>query len=196
MTESGVGPDGTQVRDFEDIDSDDVDRVAVAAFTEFEERYDDWPVMAAELGTMSRLAEVGEVIVAETGGHVCGAVAYIPPHQVKADYFDPGWPVIRMLVVDPAYRGAGIGRALTEACIDRARRDRSDAIALHTSPIMTVALPMYRRMGFRFARDAPPIHGVAYAVYVKSLKQGSYVVPTGAPTFTDELVEFEDDKGR
>jgi len=126
--------------------------------------------MAAELGAMSRLAKAGEIIVAESGGRISGAVAYIPPHQAKAGYFDPGWPVIRMLVVDPAYRGAGIGRTLTETCINRARRDRSTAIALHTSPIMTIALPMYRRMGFRFARDAPPIHGVAYAVYVKSLK--------------------------
>jgi hypothetical protein len=34
---------------------------------------------------------------------------------------------------------------------------------------MTVALPMYRRMGFELASDAPPIHGVPYGVYVKRL---------------------------
>jgi hypothetical protein len=42
-------------------------------------------------------------------------------------------------------------------------------IALHTSPIMSVALPMYLKMGFAKACDAPPILGVAYAVYTKAL---------------------------
>jgi ribosomal protein S18 acetylase RimI-like enzyme len=74
-----------------------------------------------------------------------------------------------MLVVDPTTRGRGLGRALTDACIARARRDGATVIALHTSPIMTVALPMYRRLGFEQVREAPPIHGVAYAVYLKSL---------------------------
>ena len=62
-----------------------------------------------------------------------------------------------------------MGRAMTEACIDRARRDGSRVIALHTSPIMTAALPMYLRMGFRWVREAAPIHGVPYAVYLKRL---------------------------
>jgi len=170
MTGTAEGPVGTQFRDFNDADADTVDRIALAAFAEFEGRYDDWPAMVADIGAMSHLAEAGEIIVAETDGHISGAVAYIPPHQPKADYFDPEWPAIRMLVVDPAYRGAGIGRALTEACIDRARRDRSREIALHTSPIMTIAMPMYRRMGFRFVRDTAPIHGVVYGVYVNNLE--------------------------
>ena len=34
---------------------------------------------------------------------------------------------------------------------------------------MTVALPMYLRMGFARVREAPDILGVPYAVYVKAL---------------------------
>jgi ribosomal protein S18 acetylase RimI-like enzyme len=109
------------------------------------------------------------VIVAEAGGQLAGAVAYIPPGAPKAVFFDPAWPIIRMLVVDPACRGKGIGRALTDECLARARRDNANVIALHTSPVMTVALPMYQRMGFVKLRDAPPILGVEYAVYTKAL---------------------------
>ena len=76
-----------------------------------------------------------------------------------------------MPVVDPDARGLGAGRALTEACVARARRDRAPEIALHTSPIMTVALPMYLRMGFVRVRDAPPLFGVPYAIYVKRWRQ-------------------------
>ena len=100
---------------------------------------------------------------------IAGAVAYFGPNSQKAAFFDQRWPIIRMLVVDPAFRGKGIGRALSDACIARARRDGSPIIALHTSPIMSVALPMYLKMGFVKAHDAPPIFGVAYAVYTKAL---------------------------
>ena len=74
-----------------------------------------------------------------------------------------------MLVVDPASRGRGIGRLLTEECIRRARRDQAPLIALHTTLIMSVALPMYLRMGFKLLRAAPPIHGVPYAIYTMAL---------------------------
>jgi len=58
---------------------------------------------------------------------------------------------------------------LSNECIARAKRDGSPIIALHTSPIMSVALPMYLKMGFAKAYDAPPIFGVACAVYTKAL---------------------------
>ena len=75
--------------------------------------------------------------------------------------------VNRLAIV--AARGKGLGHQLTSECIRRATRDRSPIIALHTSPIMTVALPMYLRMGFAKAYDSPPIFGVPYAVYTKAL---------------------------
>jgi ribosomal protein S18 acetylase RimI-like enzyme len=73
------------------------------------------------------------------------------------------------LVVDPPARGHGLGRALTEECIRRAQRDEAPIIGLHTTPIMTVALPMYLRMGFNLHGEAPPICGVPYAIYTMAL---------------------------
>jgi GNAT superfamily N-acetyltransferase len=157
------------IRDYREGDRERVNELALVAFSQFSSRYDDWPAMAAGIGNMASLAQQGEVIVAERDGAIIGAVAYIPPHAAKAEYFDPAWPIIRILVVDPEARGLGAGRALTDACIARAQRDGSPVIGLHTSPIMSVALPMYQRMGFAKIRDAPPIHGVAYAVYLKRL---------------------------
>jgi predicted N-acetyltransferase YhbS len=156
-------------RDFQGCDADQVNQVALAAFEQLKSHYDDWSAMSAGLARMSDLSNSGEIIVAENGNQVVGAVAYIPPNQAKADYFDPTWPVIRMLVVAPAHCGLGAGRALTKACIERARRDGAPVIALHTSPIMTVALPLYLRMGFELLRPAPPICGVQYSVYLKDL---------------------------
>ncbi|PJG56001.1 GNAT family N-acetyltransferase [Bradyrhizobium forestalis] len=157
------------LRDYQPADAEAIMGVALAAFAQFEQHYSDWPLFMTHVAKMPELAKTGEIIVAENGGQIVGAVAYIGPRQPKPAFFDPAWPVIRMLVVDPLARGKGIGRQLTEECVRRAERDQSSVIALHTTPIMTVALPLYLRMGFAKVREAPDILGVPYAVYVKAL---------------------------
>jgi GNAT superfamily N-acetyltransferase len=158
-----------RLRDYESADAENLNRIAVSAFDQFRDHYGDWPAMLAGLSKTSDLSASGEVIIAELQDKFAGAVAYFGPNSQKAAFFDQRWPIIRMLVVDPAFRGKGIGRALSDECIARAKRDGSPIIALHTSPIMSIALPMYLRMGFVKAYDAPPIFGVAYAVYTKAL---------------------------
>ena len=162
-----------RLRNYQHADAEDLNRIAVAAFEQFRDHYDNWPAMHAGLSKTSGLSASGEIIIAELDTerrcNIAGAVAYFGPDSQKAAFFDRRWPVIRMLVVDPAFGGKGIGRALSEECVTRARRDGCPIIALHTSPVMSVALPMYLKMGFVKAHDAPPIFGVAYAVYTKSL---------------------------
>jgi len=158
-----------KVRDYRETDASHVDRVALVAFAQFSSQYSDWPAMAAAVGQMSALASAGEIVVAEHEGRIVGAVAYIPPGRPKATYFQQSWPIMRMLVVEPSAKGNGLGRALTDECLRRARRDVSPVIALHTRPIMTIALPMYIRMGFKLQHEAPSIYGVPYAVYLLRL---------------------------
>lgn len=158
------------IRDFvASTDAAAVNAVALAAFEQFQHQYDDWPAFKARLADTASLAESGELIVATSGTALLGAVAYVGPGRPKAAFFLPEWPVMRMLVVSPAARGQGVGRALAEACIARANRDGARAFALHTSPVMSVALPMYLRMGFEWRSDLPDIAGVPYALYVKRL---------------------------
>jgi GNAT superfamily N-acetyltransferase len=158
-----------RLRNYESADAENLNRIAVSAFDQFRHHYEDWPAMLAGLSKTSALSASGEIIIAEFQDKFAGAVAYFGPNSQKAGFFDQRWPIIRMLVVDPTFRGKGIGRALSDECIARAKRDGSPIIALHTSPIMSVALPMYLKMGFAKAYDAPSIFGVAYAVYTKAL---------------------------
>lgn len=157
------------VRDFLTSDSPQVNALALQAFEQFKDTYQDWPGFREKIGNMSALADGGEIIVAEVDGRIVGAVAYVGPGVPKAAFFRPEWSIMRMLVVAPDFRGRGIGRALAEACLCRARRDGASVFALHTSKLMEVALPMYQRMEFQWAADAPTIHGVDYGVYVKEL---------------------------
>jgi len=159
---------GIKIRDYESSDAENLNRIAVSACDQFRDHYLDWPAMLAGLSKTSALSATGEIIVAELQDKFARAVAYFGPNSQKAPFFDQRWPIVRMLVVDPAFRGKGLGRALSTECIARAKRDGSPVIALHTSPIMTVALPMYLKLGFVRAYDAPPIFGVPYAVYTKA----------------------------
>jgi len=157
------------IRDFTEADSAEVNAAALAAFSDFKDAIDDWPTMAERVSRMSDLVAHAELVVATVDGRVAGAVGYCGPGRPKQEWFDVAWPCVRMLVVHPMYRGLGIGRALTEECVRRARRDGAPLIALHTSGIMTTALGMYQRMGFELHREEPPRHGVPYAVYIKRL---------------------------
>jgi len=157
------------LREFAAADAPVINRLAVAAFSQYKTAYNDWPAMTKVLEKMSEMAATAEVVVAEHDNRVVGAVGYLPPFAPKAAHFKAQWPLIRMLVVDPDARGIGAGRALSEACIGRARRDHAAEIALHTSEMMTVALPMYLRMGFERFSDAPDLFGVPYGIYVKRL---------------------------
>jgi len=155
-----------QIRDFQINDIESVNKVALLAFSQYKNSYTDWPTLSKKIANMASLAEQSELRVAIVDGIITGAVAYVAPGKPK-DFFPAEWAVIRMLVVDPNYRGLGIGKALTTDCLQRALRDTAPLIGLHTSPIMKIALQMYLRMGFRFTQKVTPIHGVPYNIYVK-----------------------------
>jgi ribosomal protein S18 acetylase RimI-like enzyme len=133
------------LRDFRAEDAVGVNQIALAAFDEYQSAYSDWPGFSKHIGSMATLAQHGEIIVAAAGTTLPGAVVYVGPGKSKAVFFDPEWPIMRMLVVHPTYRGQGLGRALTSECIRRAERDGAACIALHMTPVMRVALPMYQR---------------------------------------------------
>jgi ribosomal protein S18 acetylase RimI-like enzyme len=162
---------GVKVRAAKPSEHSAVDELAVEAWEVLKPGYDpsSWEGLVHSLGKTSRLAESGTLLVAVAGELVCGAVVYMPPGRSNPKIFPPSWPSIRMLVVAPSHRGHGIGRQLTEACIEQARQDEARCIGLHTSPIMSVALPMYLRMGFVRDADLPPIAGAPYARYVLEL---------------------------
>ena len=158
-----------QIRDYLAGDAAAVDALAVSAFEQYRDAYTDWSAFKAKIASMSALASSGELVVACAGNTPIGAVAYVGTNRPKAEFFRPEWPIMRMLVVSPSARGKGVGRALAEECLSRARRDGATVFALHTSELMSVALPMYLRMGFEWFAEAPIIHGVRYGVYVKNL---------------------------
>jgi ribosomal protein S18 acetylase RimI-like enzyme len=91
-----------------------------------------------------------EVFVAvDDENRVVGGVTYVPGvGRIMSEFTDPDAAGIRMLAVDPARQGAGAGFALTNWCVDRAKTAGRRRVVLHSTPVMTVAHGLYRRLGF------------------------------------------------
>lgn len=102
-------------------------------------------------------------IVAESAGLLVGSVLFYPGSTQQ----DTGSARVRLLAVDPAARGRGVGGALMEECVCRARAEGAAALRLHTMEPMVVAQRMYERMGFQRQPDDDfqPVPGVTVLGY-------------------------------
>ena len=138
-----------RIRDATAADADQAGRIVVEAYRSLPGYRPD-PGYEGELAAVtSRLPPVAEVLVAEAGGRLLGCVTYVPgPGTPMAESYEDGEAGIRMLGVDPAARGRGVGRLLVEACIGRARSAGCRGVFLHSTSYMHGAHRMYGRLGF------------------------------------------------
>jgi GNAT superfamily N-acetyltransferase len=126
---------------------------------------------ASELADVARRAGEAEVMVAlmgEDGDALVGSVTFVPDaSSLYAEHLEPGEAGVRMLAVEPRAQGRGVGRALVDACIGRAKELRRTALILHTTPWMTAAHHLYEASGFdRFPdRDWAPVSEVPLLAY-------------------------------
>jgi predicted N-acetyltransferase YhbS len=91
-----------------------------------------------------------ERIVAEQGGALVGSVMlYSPTASAYGDALaSAGLPELRLLAVALHARGRGVGTALIEECMRRARGAGAAALGLHTSESLRGPIHIYERMGF------------------------------------------------
>ncbi|MFI5210035.1 MAG: arsenic resistance N-acetyltransferase ArsN2 [Gemmatimonadales bacterium] len=78
----------------------------------------------------------GDFVVADSGGRPVASAGLERHGEVG---------LLRSVVVDPAFRGAGLGALLTELVLARAREQRLKAVYLLT----TTAAEFFARLGFR-----------------------------------------------
>ncbi|HLX35673.1 MAG TPA: GNAT family N-acetyltransferase [Candidatus Limnocylindrales bacterium] len=97
----------------------------------------------------ARAADVPVIVAIEAGsGRVLGSVTYVPgPGPWHEGEFGEA-ASFRMLAVAPDAQGRGVGRALVDACIARARAAERPSIGIYTRPFMRTAHRMYERFGF------------------------------------------------
>ena len=167
------------VRDARASDCEAINELCVKAYAEFRPVIGEpnWKRLRETLSKASSLSSEGELIVAEDASGVVGIVLYIPPREDNSGSLKSAW--LQTLAVSPLHRGKGVGGGLTRECIERARRDGADSIGLTTAEMMTVARPMYERLGFTKESDLGQRFGVPHARYVLRLKSEPGAVATG-----------------
>jgi ribosomal protein S18 acetylase RimI-like enzyme len=112
------------------------------------------------------------LVAVDPAGELLGGATYVSgPDDPYSEELNEGEAGIRMLAVDPACHGRGIGRALTEACIERARVAGRRRLVLHTGDWMAAAKHLYESMSFRreTAIDFSPAPGIDLIGYAFDL---------------------------
>ena len=105
--------------------------------------------------------------VAVEDDRVLGSVTDCPPGSSWREVARPDEGEFRMLAVDPAAAGRGVGRLLMQQVLDAWRARGARAVALSTLPDMAPAHRLYERFGFVGdpRRDWSPAPGVELLVY-------------------------------
>jgi GNAT superfamily N-acetyltransferase len=152
-----AAPDGVTVRDAAPDERGAVRALTLGAYAEYATVMapEAWALLDGAIRAALDAEGGAAVIVAERDGRVAGSVFLFPP---ASDAYTglaepPRWPELRLLAVDPAARGLGVGEALVRECARRARDAGAPALGLHTSASMASARRMYARLGFERAPE-------------------------------------------
>jgi GNAT superfamily N-acetyltransferase len=126
-----------------------------------------YPGVLRDVATRAAKAEV--VVAVDDAGTLLGTVTYAAGGTPYAETAGPDEAGFRMLVVDPAARGRGVGEALVAWCVERARAAGDTVLRLSTQDTMTAAGRLYQRLGFTRTPDRdwqpePDVHLTTYAL--------------------------------
>jgi ribosomal protein S18 acetylase RimI-like enzyme len=141
-----------QIRDAREDERAAIETLTWSAYKEYTTAMTPTAWRGLEAALVNALATDVPVdrIVAIVDGRLVGSVMLYPP---AVDSYGSGasqssFPELRLLAVALETRHLGVGRALVEACIERARQQGATALGLHTSISMQAAIRLYEQMGF------------------------------------------------
>jgi ribosomal protein S18 acetylase RimI-like enzyme len=121
-----------------------------------------------QLADTARRAREAEVWVAVAERRLLGSVTFVQPGSPYREIAHDDEGEFRMLAVSPAARGRGVGRALVELCLNRARELGYAGVRMSSMDTMTSAHRVYERLGFVRSPedDWSPVPGVLLLAYV------------------------------
>jgi len=151
------------VRVAEPRDYDEIARLTVAAY-EADGQLDGEHGYEKVLADVATRAKHGDLLVAVDGesGQPLGAVMFVLPGSRFAELSQAGEAEFRTLAVDPAAQRRGVGRALVQACLDRAAALGCSAVVISVRDFSEPAQQLYAGFGFTRwpERDWSPVRGV------------------------------------
>lgn len=113
--------------------------------------------MLANIGSFTEKKDARVLVALSEEGELVGGVVYFGD---MAEYSNASIATtlenasgMRLLGVSVKARGQGVGKALTQACIQQAREKGHAEMILHSTHFMPTAWGMYERMGFQRSDD-------------------------------------------
>ena len=149
---SGAAP-GVAVRDARADEHGAIAALTLGAYAEYARTMAPpaWAGLeAAVRAALASVAPAERIVAVGDGGALLGSVQLYPAATDPYGGATPRarWPEVRLLAVAPTARGLGVGRALMDECVRRARAAGAASLGLHSSRSMAAALGLYRTMGF------------------------------------------------
>jgi GNAT superfamily N-acetyltransferase len=144
---------GLHIRDARAADRDVIEAVTLTAYQQYAALMPTpyWEAYRENIRATLADLQSARQIVAELEGAIAGSVLLYPAGAAitsPSGAMTQTSPEVRLLAVDPAARGRGIGQALMRECIGRARGWGAKTLTLHTADFMEAAMRLYGRLGF------------------------------------------------
>ncbi len=148
-------------------DVPDLRRLAIESWSPYQKELDAtyWQELSAILTaseTFVNLLQQSTCFVAVTNEQDIVGMVFLVPSGNPTKIYQADWSYIRFLSVHPSHMNKGMGRLLTEHCIDYARKTDEHYIALHTSEMMKKAMRLYKNLGFRIIKEIDRSLGKRY----------------------------------
>jgi len=152
-------------------DKDKLNELGKIAYGQFkneltEENWEKMNNYLSSVNSYSDLLEQSKCFICENTDEIVG-MAYLVSKGNPTDIFHKDWCYIRMVGVDPKFSGKGIGKKLTQMCIDYAKENDEQFIALHTSEFMNSARHIYEKIGFKAIKELDLRYGKRYWLYTQ-----------------------------
>jgi GNAT superfamily N-acetyltransferase len=148
------------IREARDDELDTISSLIVDAYAQYAAHMspDAWSSFANEIANVRGRLGDSVLLVAEEEGQLIGSVTMFAGWRGTQE----GTAGVRLLAVLPEHRGGGVGRALLQACVDRARSAGKSRLVMTTAQDMAVLRDLTERMGFvrELALDHEPAPGV------------------------------------
>src|ERR1700690_920410 len=154
-------PSDIDIHHIRDREHASAGQATARAYQEFAvTRAPGWGAYLARIADVAGRSERTTILVASVDGVIAGSATLEIDGRMNPASTEPLAPDeahLRMLGVDPAHRGRGIGRSLVLACITLASERGKGRLTLDTAPAMTAARQLYTALGFTFEgeRDTP-----------------------------------------
>lgn len=108
-------------------------------------------------------------LICETEENEIIGMSFLVPSGNPDEIYEANWAHLRFVSVNPNFGGQGIGKLLTEKCIEKAKENGEKIVALHTSEIMGRAMGIYQSLGFVALRELEQRLGKRYWLFLLEL---------------------------